>query len=181
MEQEDYHYLRSGLILHTNQQALIEESLAKLVRELPAQFVLLADITGQIVSTKGEYNKKNLVSLGSLVAGDLAASQEIARLTSQFQNYQLVLREGETSHIFICEASDNLALLVQISNEIPLGWARIAIRKVAETLNDITSNPPETNNSAMGKTTSMTLEDDFILDEENLASLENALDDLWLE
>ncbi len=172
--QQDLRYnLRSGLTIFPAQQENIEQALTEAARKLPAHLLMLVDVTGQLISAKGEQSQINLVALGSLVAGDLAASQEIARLTGQYQDYQMVLREGQQTHTFILEAGHHLALLVQVSNDVPLGWARVLIQKVAHQLADIIANPP--------------LEDeeqqfDLNLDQADLPDLfSNALDEMWKE
>jgi predicted regulator of Ras-like GTPase activity (Roadblock/LC7/MglB family) len=167
-------YLRSGLAIYPAQQETIDQTLTELVQKLPAHFLLLADVTGQVVSTRGEQRQIDLVGLASLVAGDLAASQEIARLTGQYQDYQMVLREGAKTHTFIIEAGHYLALLVQVSNEVPLGWARMLIQKTAQQLAEIIANPPE-----------QEIEEeqfDLGLDQDNLPDLfGDALDEMWKE
>lgn len=176
LSNEGRYNLRSGLILYPDQQQAIEKILIDLIQQTPAHFVLVADVTGQVVSTRGEQESANLVALGSLVAGDLAASHEIARLTGQYQDHQMVLREGQTTHTFICEAGHHLALLVQVANETPLGWARVVIRQAARRLTDITTKAPvegDQRNIASSESS---------LGQEDLSDLfSEALDDLLLE
>ncbi len=169
--------LRSGLTIYPSQDRAINQALLDLVQKTPAHFVLLADVTGQIISARGNKEGIDLVPLGSLVAGDLAASQEIARLTGQYQDYQMVLREGQNSHTFIIEAGLQLALLVQISKDVPLGWGRVVIQKAAHQLADIVATIPEdvVQNQA-------TAEEEQLLAQEELSDLfSDALDDLWME
>lgn len=164
--------LRSGLTLFPEQQALIEQQLTELSQKLPARFILLTDVTGQIILAKGQHNQMNLVALGSLVAGDLAASQEIARFLGEYEAYQLVLREGQHSHTFICEAGHYLILLVQVSADVPLGWGRMLIQKVAHQLAEWVATSPAT-------VIETKLQFDVSDDLSELFS--NALDDLWKE
>ena len=173
-KQSQQYNLRSGLVLYPAQQEAIEDLLTDLVQKAPAHFILLADVTGQVISTRGGQNSKNTVALGSLVAGDLAASHEIARLTGQYQDYQMVLREGQSTHTFIGEAGHNLALLVQVSTETPLGWARMIIQKATRQLAEIAAAPPPEQQRQ--------LPHEVLPVEENLPDLfSDALDDLWLE
>lgn len=169
------HYLRSGLILHPDQQQAIDKVMINLAQQIATHFLLLVDVSGQVVTSYGEQSQIDLTALGSLVAGDLAASHEIARLTSQYQPDQLILREGQTTHTFTCEAGYHLALLVQVSRETPLGWARIVIRKAAHELANIAENPPKPNKEQDSATELPALE-------EELSDLfDDALDDLWVE
>ena len=163
--------LRSGITIFTDQDNAIDDLLTELVTRCPAKLVLLIDVSGQIVSAQGDRGDINLVALGSLIAGDLAASQEIARLTQQYQNYQLIMREGPHANTFIAEAGHNLVLFVQVSNEVPLGWARLLITNAAHQLEAIMNAPPE----SVGDL-------NLGLDDENLEeSFSNALDALWME
>jgi predicted regulator of Ras-like GTPase activity (Roadblock/LC7/MglB family) len=171
------HYsLRCGITIYPAQDQAINQHLSSLLQKTPAKFCLLCDVTGQVISAKGNHTNLDLVALGSLIAGDLAASQEIARLTNEYQDYQMVLREGQQTHTFICEAGHYLALLVQVSNDIPLGWARMIITQSARQLAQIMAEtPPEARN--------MPAQVDPLFDQEtDLPELfSEALDDLWLE
>ena len=73
-------------------------------------------------------------ALGALIAGDLAASREIARLTGTFEDCQLVLRQGQHSHTLITEVGESFALLVQVNHDTPLGWARMLTQETARQL-----------------------------------------------
>ena len=176
---EGFHLtLRSGITIYPSQGKQINQILSDIVKRAPAQFVLLVDVTGQIISAQGQQDKVDLISLGSLVAGDLAASQEIARLTGQYQNNQLVLREGQNTHTFILEAGHYLALFAQVSDEVPLGWARMIILKAAQQLAEAVTDNPGPEMHAQGDISQM----NQALEEENLSDLfGDALDDLWQE
>jgi predicted regulator of Ras-like GTPase activity (Roadblock/LC7/MglB family) len=132
--------LRSGLVLYPTHYQTIDQILLELVQKIPARFVLLTDVTGQVVSAHGDQSQIDLVALGSLIAGDLAASQEIARLTGQYQSYQLILREGLLSHTFITEAGQQFVLFVQTPGDTPLGWARMLIRRGPSALPSLPPN-----------------------------------------
>lgn len=159
-----------GIDLLSWQHQAIIQIISDLAHEIPAYFVLLTDVTGQIVTIHGERNNAELAALGALVAGDLAASQEIARLTGEYHNHQMILREGERTNTFIAEAGGQLILLVQVYTQVPLGWARILIRKVATNLAEVVS-------SHQGEE-----EPDSALSQADLPDLfKKALDNIWLE
>ncbi len=169
--------LRSGVYVLPEQMAAFERLTTELLAQIPANFVLLADVAGQTILARGNHDSVNLVMLGSLVAGDLAASQEIARLTGQYQDYQVVLREGDNFNTFIIEAGHHLALLVQVDREVPLGWARMIIKRTGQHLAEVMTTKPDSEpNIAV-----FSLADD---DEESIALpdlFSEALDDLWVE
>lgn len=177
---QNTYMLRSGVFVSTAQAAEFERLLTQLLQTTPAQFVMLADVAGQVILAKGEHSNANLVMLGSLVAGDLAASQEIARLTGEYQDYQIILREGQHSNSFIAEASSHLALLVQADKSVPMGWARMLIVKTARQLANTMRQaaPSAIQIEEMKQEAALTLGDA----EDDLADLVgDALDDMWGE
>ncbi len=170
-QSNNLHYLRSGLIISPTQYEAMDKVLSEFIHKIPARFVLLTDVTGQVVSKAGDQSNINLVGVASLVAGDLAASQEIARLTGEYQDYQLVLREGPNAHTFILDAGHHLALFVQVSNEAPLGWVRMLVRRGAQQLANISLEE-----SPKVKAVDLAIEENELSD-----LLGDALDDIWLE
>jgi len=172
--------LRSGTSVLPSQDKAFHDLLNGLLQQLPAKFMMLVDVAGQVVVAKGEHSNINLVMLGSLVAGDLAASQEIARLTNEYQDYQIVLREGQDSHTFIAEAGNYLALFVQVGHEVPLGWARILITKASQQLEEIMQESEPSQEEVAGfeleMAASLAEADDDLSD-----LFGDALDDMWLD
>jgi predicted regulator of Ras-like GTPase activity (Roadblock/LC7/MglB family) len=135
--------LPGGITLFPGQDKAIDNLLNDLIEKCPAQFVMLAHVSGQIISLQGERGTADLVALGSLVAGDMAASQEIARLTEQYQNYQMILREGAQTNAFIAEAGQHTVLFARVNKNIPLGWARLLIKETSRQLADVIAAQPE--------------------------------------
>jgi predicted regulator of Ras-like GTPase activity (Roadblock/LC7/MglB family) len=131
-----------GLSLSPSQDKIINRILSDLLEKCPAQFILLAELSGQIISVQGESGNTDLIALGALVAGDQAASQEIARLTDQYQHTQLIFREGPETTSFITEAGDRMVLYMRIHKEVPMGWARLIILEASRKLAEVTSMPP---------------------------------------
>ena len=161
--------LRSGLSLHPSHMRALDIELTYLREIIPARFILLVDKSGQFVTATGQHDGMDLTSLGSLIAGDLAASGEIARLTGEYQDFQLIMREGERTHIALSEAGHNLVFVVQFSKDVPLGWARRLIQKSAVEIGAIAARSSEEGEN---------LEKPFPT--EGLSNLfSDALDDLW--
>ncbi len=167
----DRQVFRSGLSIFPSQLLAVHQLIATLVERLPARFALLTDTSGQVIAAQGQPTTQqglpiDQVALGALVAGDLAASQEIARLTGEYQDYQLILRQGKESHILISEAGSSLVLLAQVGDQVPLGWACIQIldtaRHVAEVLLSMSEQAdlylPELKGEPLGDKVSSTLD-----------------------
>lgn len=162
--------IRVGLTIYPSQDKAIEQALVQLKDRCPAQFILLADSSGQLISIQGERGSLDVVALSALVAGDVAASHEIAIMTNQLDNYQLVLREGKKSSSFTCEAGKYLVLFVQIPGDTPLGWARILIKETAEKIAEIVDRPPDPEDLLSQGLDGIKFDD----------SVDNAMDSLWM-
>jgi predicted regulator of Ras-like GTPase activity (Roadblock/LC7/MglB family) len=131
------------VILYPDHDKAIRRVLEELAQKCPARFLLLSGVSGQPIAFEGEKGETNLSALGALLAGDLAASQEIARQTDQYQSYQLILREGKQSTIFLSEAGPYMILFARVDHEVPLGWARMLIQETCRQLADIASARPD--------------------------------------
>ncbi|MEW5867696.1 MAG: hypothetical protein AB1894_00345 [Chloroflexota bacterium] len=161
--------LRGGITIYPSHEKALDRILGELVERCPAAFALLAEISGQLISIQGERGERDLIALASLAAGDLAASQEIARLTGEYKHHQLVLREGEKFNTFISESGPHLLVFVQVANEVPLGWARLLIREATRQLAKVIDHPAEEVEKL-----------DLGLDDDKLSDLMgDALDALW--
>ncbi|MBN2083721.1 MAG: hypothetical protein JW748_00755 [Anaerolineales bacterium] len=157
------------VILYPGHDKAIRQVLAELAQKCPVEFLLLAGVSGQPIAFEGDKRDTNLSALGALLAGDLAASQEIARLTDQYQSYQMILREGRLSTIFLSEAGPFMVLFARVDHEVPLGWARMLILETCRQLADIASARPDELKSL-----------DLGLHEKDLSSLiGESLDSIW--
>jgi predicted regulator of Ras-like GTPase activity (Roadblock/LC7/MglB family) len=141
-EQNQTQLMQKRVFVTPAQQSAIEKISVHLKTQTPARFILVADRNGHIVVFSGEgLPDAGMAELAALLAGDLAASQEIARLTGVFQQKQLILREGEKQNTFLCEAGSDLVLFLQTDADVPLGWARLLALEAGGKLADMELRP----------------------------------------
>lgn len=140
--------LRGNIVLYPSQLQTIDQLLDQLIEKLPARLALLTQTSGQLVTSRvasGGTQHVDPYALGALIAGDLAASREIARVTGAYEECQLILRQGQQNHTLIAEVGNEFALLVQVSSQTPLGWVRMitleTAKQLAQAVQPIT--PPE--------------------------------------
>lgn len=137
-EEQQLEVARQHLAVSPDQQARLESIATDLKKQTPSLFILIVDRNGHILYFNGEGPQQaGLVELAALLAGDLAASQEIARLTGAYQQHQLILREGQQQNSFLAEAGDYLVMFMQTSSEVPLGWARLLIQEACAHLAEL--------------------------------------------
>lgn len=137
---------RSGLAMTAPQQKNIEDILKNTLENIPAKFIILVDSSGQLVNVVGDTGTIETAALGSLIAADIAASQEITRMIGEKQQFQMVLREGERYHLIIEEAGQRMSFITLFSRDVPIGWARNLIQTCADKINHATDNHDETPN-----------------------------------
>lgn len=161
--------LRNGITIFSIQEEAIKKLVDELQGKLETLFVTVADTAGQCIFTTKELEANKLNALGSLLAGDLSASKELAKITGQYDLSQLIIREGIESTLFISEAGPDLLLLVIVSMQVPIGWSRILIKETARQVSEIVQTPvSELDLLNLG------------LDDEKLSDLyEDSLNNIW--
>ncbi|MBN2257819.1 MAG: hypothetical protein JW704_08340 [Anaerolineaceae bacterium] len=135
---------RSGLAVTATQQKVIDEILKGTLENIPAKFIMLVDSSGQLVNVVGDTGSIEVAALGSLIAADIAASQEITRMIGEEQDFPMVLREGERYHLIIEEASSRMSFITLFSRDVPIGWARNLIQTCADKINQAVAVAEET-------------------------------------
>jgi predicted regulator of Ras-like GTPase activity (Roadblock/LC7/MglB family) len=163
------HYISTGLILSAEQAGEIDRILAEVRSRTPATLVVLTARDGQFISASGDnLQRMDLVGLSSLIAGDLAASHQIAQLSGVYEDYQIVLREGHNSHLLVADAGPQMALFMLVPSTVPVGWARLLGRESARELAKIGAVAGKTG-EILPRGTSADLASEF----------DKALGDLW--
>jgi predicted regulator of Ras-like GTPase activity (Roadblock/LC7/MglB family) len=163
--------LPCGKSMIPTQEEMIDKILNDVMEKGPARLVLLIDTTGQIISFKGDRGKIDLVALGALAAGDMAASQEIARLSNQYQENQMIIRQGSKVNTIIQEVGRDLVLLIMVSSTVPLGWFCYLVRHAVKQINEVVSTTQEKDEVVELDTGGENLADQF----------SDALDKIWKE
>ncbi len=161
--------LRSGLMVYSLQEDAISKLACELQEKLQTLFMMVSDTAGQSIYTSESLAPNKVNALGSLLAGDLSASQELAKVTGQYDLSQLIIREGIESTLFISESGKDLLLLTIVPGQVPIGWARILIKETARQIGEIVKTPvSDLELLSLG------------LDDEKLSDLyENSLNNIW--
>jgi predicted regulator of Ras-like GTPase activity (Roadblock/LC7/MglB family) len=138
----EFDYIPSRLNISATQDRVIAEALGKLKKQAPARLVLLADRNGQTIFSSENSQDTRLVELAALLAGDLAASEEMARLMDSHEEQLLILREGQNQHSYLAKVGAYLALFVQLDGDVPLGWSRLIVQEAVQEIVELFANSP---------------------------------------
>jgi predicted regulator of Ras-like GTPase activity (Roadblock/LC7/MglB family) len=163
--------LHGGKSIIPSQEEMIEKILTEQTEKAQAKMILLIDTSGQVISFHGKRGAIDLVALGALTASDMAASQEIARISEIYQENQMIIRQGSKMNTIIYEVDRDLILLFMVPASVPLGWFCYLVRDTAEQIKHVVLTTKK--ESADMK---------FTETDENMSDLvNNALENVWKE
>ncbi|MBN1318529.1 MAG: roadblock/LC7 domain-containing protein [Anaerolineales bacterium] len=141
--------LPQGLDFTSTQLEQIEDFLHQLSWETEAQCVLLADVTGQLISVIGKVDMNTAV-LSALAAGNLAATKEMARLVGEPARFKLLLHEGEKRSVYLSDVGAELVLITVFDNRIPIGLVRLATQQTVQQLEQVVEETRSNNSELPG-------------------------------
>lgn len=133
--------------LYERAMGVLEEAL----RETGARYALFIDRKGFVLAHKEALwapKPPPLDSLATLVAGNAAATQALAKLLGEAR-FQEVVHQGEHTGLYVDGAGEHALLLLVFDENAPLGKVKLHGKRAAETLARIAeeaiANPPKLN------------------------------------
>jgi predicted regulator of Ras-like GTPase activity (Roadblock/LC7/MglB family) len=112
----------------------IEEITAGLRRLAEAECVMLADISGQLISVQGQLEESDPALVAALAAGDVAAMAELSRQIGEESPSCALLHEGERKSIYMHTVANSFVLLVVYDADTLVGMVRLFAGRAAEKL-----------------------------------------------
>jgi predicted regulator of Ras-like GTPase activity (Roadblock/LC7/MglB family) len=116
---------------------LFEQVTANLHRTTDAECVILADISGQLVSVRGSLQEGNPATVAALAAGDIAAMAELSRQIGEANPSGSFLHEGKYKSIYLQNVADNFILIVVFHTDRLIGMVRLFARHAAEKIQEL--------------------------------------------
>jgi predicted regulator of Ras-like GTPase activity (Roadblock/LC7/MglB family) len=156
--------------LHVPEELLdkIEYILAHLAEKARTDSIVLADISGQVISLQGIMDEGTPAVVAALAAGDVAAMAELSKRIGEEDPHGSFFHEGETKSIYLHNIAGSFILIVIYRSETPIGLVRLFARRAVEQLLPITKEfekvvgpPAEFNPDDFGKGITQELEDTF--------------------
>jgi predicted regulator of Ras-like GTPase activity (Roadblock/LC7/MglB family) len=134
--------LGTNLVMYEEEFQRISSVLARLWVDANAKIVFLVDKNGQQIAAKGDLEKVDATSLASLTAGNVAATDGLAKLIGE-KEFSILFHEGERDNIHISIVGQRLILVVIFDERSSLGLVRLRVRKAAAELEDVLSQMAE--------------------------------------
>jgi len=126
-----------GFVLSVEQAEAIDACLERMAYESEARCIILADVTGQLISERGQTDRMNTQVLSALAAGELAATHELARLVGEEARFKLLLHEGEQHSVYLSDVGEQLILVIVFDMGTPIGLVRMILKKAVAELGPI--------------------------------------------
>src|SRR5882672_12371430 len=116
------------LVLHEEEFTRIREVISRLRTECNAKVVFLVDKNGQQIAAIGELNAIDTTALASLAAGNVAATDSLARLIGE-KEFSVLFHEGEKDNLHISVVGGKVILVVIFDVRSSLGLVRLRVKR----------------------------------------------------
>jgi predicted regulator of Ras-like GTPase activity (Roadblock/LC7/MglB family) len=124
------------LVLYDEEFQKIKEALQRLRQDANANVVFLVDKNGQQIAAVGDLQTLDTTSLASLTAGNVAATDGLARLIGE-KEFSILFHEGEKDNIHISIVAQRVILVVIFDDRSSLGLVRLRVRRATADLERI--------------------------------------------
>jgi predicted regulator of Ras-like GTPase activity (Roadblock/LC7/MglB family) len=129
----------SDLILHEEEYTRITRLAERLLRESNARFISLIDRNGQPLASTGELPDVDRTALASLAAGNVAATEGLARMIGE-RTFLSMYHEGDSDHLYLSAVGDVGILLVAFDERSSLGLVRLRVRQITPEMDQVFSD-----------------------------------------
>ncbi|MGH9317972.1 MAG: roadblock/LC7 domain-containing protein [Thermoanaerobaculia bacterium] len=124
------------LVLYDEEFQKIKEALLRLRQDANANVVFLVDKNGLQIAAVGDLDSLDTTSLASLTAGNVAATDGLARLIGE-KEFSILFHEGEKDNIHISIVARRVILVVIFDERSSLGLVRLRVRRATVELEKI--------------------------------------------
>ena len=124
------------IVMYEEEFNQIKQIISKLRIDANAKVVFLVDKNGQQIAAHGDIENLDTTSLASLTAGNVAATDGLAKLIGE-KEFSILFHEGEKDNIHISIVAQRVILVVIFDERSSLGLVRLRVKKRAPELSSI--------------------------------------------
>ena len=128
--------MSASLILFEDDSARIVDVCERLNRDACSRAVFLVEKDGQLVASAGDTEDFDLMSLASLTAGNMAATNGLANLLGE-QGFDSQFHAGIREHIHISTVGHRMILVVIFNDRSSIGLVRLKIDQATTALHSV--------------------------------------------
>ena len=118
------------LVMYEEEYQQIKDILQRLQVDSNSKIVFLVDKNGQQIATHGDMKGVDATSLASLTAGNVAATDGLAKLIGE-KEFSILFHEGEKDNIHISLVAQRVILVVIFDEKSSLGLVRLRVKKAS--------------------------------------------------
>ena len=126
----------ADVVMYDEEFNQIKTIISKLRVDANAKLVFLVDKNGQQIAAHGDVENLDTTSLASLTAGNVAATDALAKLIGE-KEFSILFHEGERDNIHISIVGLRVILVIIFDERSSLGLVRLRVKKASKELNDI--------------------------------------------
>ncbi|MBI1747954.1 MAG: roadblock/LC7 domain-containing protein [Acidobacteria bacterium] len=126
----------SFTVLHEDEHQRIQSLITKLHGDASAKIVSLIDKNGQQIAVQGDTKNLDVLSLACLTAGNVAATDGLARLLGE-REFSVLFHEGEHDNIHISVVARRAILIIVFDDRSSLGLVRLRVKKASVELENV--------------------------------------------
>ena len=123
----------TSLIVSEKDTVAIESCLEDLVRNTQANYAMLLDKSGQVISSRGDTQRQDITALGALLAGTFASSREVARLLRE-KDFRVLFQQGVKENIFTELIEEQWMLVVMFDKRTHIGLVKVLAKHATDEL-----------------------------------------------
>src|SRR6476659_5059863 len=124
------------IVMYEEEFNQIKQIISKLRIDANAKVVFLVDKNGQQIAAHGDISNLDTTSLASLTAGNVAATDGLARLIGE-KEFSVLFHEGERDNIHISIVGKRVILVVIFDERSSLGLVRLRVKKASTELENV--------------------------------------------
>src|SRR6201988_81385 len=124
------------LVMYEEEYQQIKDTLRRLQVDSNAKIVFLVDKNGQQIAAHGDMRGVDATSLASLTAGNVAATDGLAKLIGE-REFSVLFHEGQQDHIHISIVAKRAILVVIFDDRSSLGLVRLRVKRASVDLEKI--------------------------------------------
>jgi predicted regulator of Ras-like GTPase activity (Roadblock/LC7/MglB family) len=121
------------IVMYEEEFNQIKAIISKLRVDANSKVVFLVDKNGQQIAAHGDIENLDTTSLASLTAGNVAATDGLARLIGE-KEFSILFHEGEKDNIHISIVARRVILVVIFDERASLGLVRLRVRRATTEL-----------------------------------------------
>lgn len=122
------------LIFTNKQREKIDRSLTQLAEQAASPLVMLADVSGQLVTYQGRLPAAQSHGLAALAAASFAANLEMGNFLGLSPNFRQQLLEGKKANLYTMTVGQELLLIIVFTQQTLLGLVRLLAQQTQEDL-----------------------------------------------